>query len=73
MKNNNYKGSAKAKFKESQCDRSPLCPVAKTCPTGAVKKIKQGFLSIRVDYDPASCIGCGRCVKACPHGAFAVR
>ena len=73
MKNNNYKGSGKAKFKESQCDRSPFCPVTKVCPTGAVKKIKESFLSIRIGYEPASCIGCGRCVKACPHGAFAVK
>lgn len=73
MKNNNYKGAGKARFKESQCDRSPFCPVVKSCPAGAVQKIKNGFLSIKIQYDPAGCTGCGCCVKACPHGAFSVR
>lgn len=63
----------KARFIESKCDRSPLCPVAKVCPTGAVTKVKQGFLKIQVSYDAAKCIGCGKCVKYCPHGAFAMK
>ena len=73
MKNNNYKGSKKAVFKEAQCDRSPFCPVVKSCPTEAITKKKLGFMSIQVLYDSAKCIGCGNCVKACPHSAFAVR
>lgn len=63
----------KAVFKESKCDRSPFCPVTKVCPTGAAIKIKEGFLKIRVSYDPEKCIGCGKCIKVCPHAAFAMK
>lgn len=73
MKNNKYKNSGKAVFKETKCDKSPFCPVTKACPTGAVSRIKLGFLKIDVAYDAAKCIGCGQCVKACPHAAFSMK
>lgn len=63
----------KAKFNEAKCDRSPLCPVVRVCPTGAVTKIKEGFLKIRVSYDASKCVGCGKCTQVCPHTAFAVK
>ena len=63
----------KAVFKESKCDRSPFCPVTRVCPTGAVTRIKEGFFKIRISYDAAKCIGCGKCTKVCPHKAFAMK
>ncbi len=73
MKNNNYKNSRKAIFKESRCDKSPFCPVVKTCKAGAVNKVKLGFMKIQIHYDPSKCVGCGQCVSACPHGAFGLK
>jgi len=73
MKNNNYRNTGKAMFKVAKCDKSPFCPVAKSCPTDAVSKIKQGFLKIDIAYDAAKCIGCGQCVRVCPHAAFAMK
>lgn len=73
MKNSNYKNFGKAKFKETLCDKSPFCPVTKACPTNAVTRIKQGFLKIDIAYDSAKCIGCGQCIKVCPHAAFALK
>lgn len=73
MKNNNYKNSGKAKFREERCDKSPFCPVARVCKAGAVSRIKLGFMKIDIDYDPAKCVGCGQCVSACPHGAFSMK
>jgi len=35
------------------------------CPTGAMHRDKDGL----VVHDDARCIGCGRCVNACPYGA----
>jgi Fe-S-cluster-containing dehydrogenase component len=73
MKNNNYKNSGKAIFKEAKCDKSHFCPVTKACPTNAVTRIKQGFMKIDIAYDAAKCIGCGNCIKSCPHAAFAMK
>ncbi|MBP6491618.1 MAG: 4Fe-4S binding protein [Clostridia bacterium] len=63
----------KAKFSESKCDRSPLCPVSRVCPTGAVTRVKEGFLKIRISYDESKCVGCGKCAKICPHAAFSLK
>ncbi|MDA8235683.1 MAG: 4Fe-4S dicluster domain-containing protein [Clostridia bacterium] len=45
-----------------QCDKPPCVPV---CPVQATKKRDDKV----VDIDYTKCIGCGRCVKACPYGA----
>ena len=61
------------KYNESKCDQSPFCPVARVCPTGAVTRIKVGFLKSRISYDASKCIGCGKCTRVCPHAAFAMK
>ena len=47
----------------NQCS-DPAC--VKACPTGAHFKRKEDGLVL---IDPAKCIGCGACFKACPYGA----
>ena len=38
------------------------------CPTGAMRRDEQGL----VIHEDARCIGCGRCVNACPYGAVSL-
>ena len=46
----------------NQCDEPPcILP----CPTGATYKREDGVVMVNRDV----CIGCGRCVGACPYGA----
>ncbi|HEY6004436.1 MAG TPA: 4Fe-4S dicluster domain-containing protein [Anaeromyxobacter sp.] len=45
-----------------QCDRPPC---TKVCPAGATEKNADGVVVI--DYE--ECIGCRKCVAACPYGA----
>lgn len=44
-------------------------PCTLKCPTHA---LRVEFGKASVSYDPASCIGCGYCVAACPRGAIAL-
>jgi tetrathionate reductase subunit B len=46
----------------NQCDNPPCVPV---CPTGATIQREDGAVTI----NEADCIGCGRCVAACPYDA----
>lgn len=41
-------------------------PCAAACPTGAIRKRRDGL----VEVEEARCIGCGACVEACPFGAI---
>jgi Fe-S-cluster-containing dehydrogenase component len=45
-----------------QCS-DPVCMIG--CPTGAITRPLGG---IEVTIDPATCIGCGNCVRRCPWG-----
>lgn len=63
----------KAVLTRSKCDHSPFCPVKRVCPVQAITQ-KKGFL--KADYpeiDPAKCVGCGKCVSVCPHGAVVMK
>jgi tetrathionate reductase subunit B len=46
----------------NQCQNPPCVPV---CPAKATQKDKGGIVTIH----SIKCIGCGRCVKACPYNA----
>lgn len=60
----------KAVIDKAKCDRSPFCPVKRSCPVNAVKQNVKGFFRAdapEVDHD--ACIGCGKCISYCPMGA----
>ena len=46
-----------------QCDDAPCAAV---CPVGAIKRTDNSFWTV----DEKSCIGCGKCVEACPFDAM---
>lgn len=45
-----------------QCDNPPCVPV---CPVDATRKNEKGVTVV----DQDKCVGCGRCIEACPYGA----
>lgn len=47
----------------NHCER-PGCMSA--CDKGAISKREDGFVII----DPTKCVGCGKCIKACPYDAI---
>ena len=51
----------------TRCDRDGGCLSAASCPTACLTRRASGELSL----DHGACIGCGRCVGACPCGAVA--
>ena len=55
----NYSGAC------NHCE-NPGCMAV--CPTGAMHRDSEGM----VVHDDARCIGCGRCVNACPYGAVSL-
>lgn len=55
---------------QNKCDKSPFCPVKRVCPVNAVTK--QGFFG-SVEIDSTKCIGCGKCIQYCPHGAVKMK
>lgn len=63
----------KAKVNPAACDRSPFCPVVRVCPVGAVSMSGGFFNRSAPVVDPDKCIGCGKCVTVCPHGAVTMK
>jgi anaerobic carbon-monoxide dehydrogenase iron sulfur subunit len=47
------------------CRACPQAPCASVCPTQALTQREGGG----VEFDAEHCIGCGKCVDACPFGA----
>lgn len=58
-------GQRVPRFNAEKCRSCKVCQAEKTCPMSAVE-VKNGTPVIHTD----SCINCGRCVAACPFGAF---
>lgn len=49
------------------CDNSPFCGAKRYCPVSA---IKYDFNIKSIIIDDEKCIGCAKCVRACPHNAL---
>ncbi|MGE5708508.1 MAG: 4Fe-4S binding protein [Bacteroidota bacterium] len=67
--------SKKAWIDPSHCDNLPGCAAMRMCPAKAIKREGGGILGLggKQVIDEAKCTGCGVCVRACPHGAIALR
>lgn len=69
--------SKKAQVDKERCDRSPLCPAARTCQVQAIQpafdyKPEPGLFS-PYQVIESKCTGCGQCVLACPRRAIFLR
>ena len=60
----------KANINQNQCDKSPFCGAKRVCPVGAIGVVKGKLFSAKIEIDKEKCIGCSKCVMACPHGAI---
>ena len=60
----------KAKLNKDSCDNSPFCGAKGVCNVGAIEFKKTGIFSGNIAIDEEKCIGCGKCVVACPHKAI---
>lgn len=56
-----------AKIHSHLCDRSPMCPAARSCPIGAITQEKFGAAS---KVDEKKCLGCEKCLRFCPAQAI---
>ncbi|MGB7605246.1 MAG: 4Fe-4S binding protein [Lutisporaceae bacterium] len=63
----------KAILSESRCDKSPFCGAKAVCPVGAIKFIREGLFSGKIEIDKEKCIGCSKCVAYCPHNAISMK
>jgi NAD-dependent dihydropyrimidine dehydrogenase PreA subunit len=53
------------------CTKDMVCVMG--CPTSAISPNhfdSDAGIATQVFIDPDACIGCGRCVSACPHNAI---
>jgi len=56
----------KAIIIKERCPQDHPCPALPKCPTDAI--LQKGYNAPEVIEE--KCIGCGKCVKICPTGAF---
>lgn len=52
----------------STCRQCADAPCLAVCPVTAIRRMKDPTKRVVVDHD--QCIGCGKCVDACPFGAM---
>ena len=57
---------SKVTIDKTKCPQDHVCPSMSICPVNAIKQ--EGYLAPTIDKD--KCIGCMKCVKFCPKGAF---
>lgn len=63
----------KAVLNEASCDKSPFCGAKRACPVNAISFVKEGIFNGKIEIDKEKCIGCGKCVNYCPHGAISMK
>lgn len=63
----------KAKLNEARCDQAPYCGARRVCPVGAIEFTREGFFSGKITINQEKCIGCSKCIMACPHNAIAMK
>lgn len=63
----------KATVNDRSCDKSPFCGAKRVCPTDAIKFVKEGLFSGKIEIDHEKCIGCSKCIAACPHNAISMK
>lgn len=63
----------KATINQNICDRSPYCAAARSCPVNAIQISMGSDYKTKIIVDEGSCVGCSRCVLACPHGAIEIK
>ncbi len=57
----------KAVIDPEMCDGAPTCIVKRVCPKKAV--FQKGIFGGVAEVNEEKCIGCGLCIKYCPHKA----
>lgn len=62
----------KVRLDKARCDSKPFCPAKGMCPEGAIEFKRTGFIFGDIVINDRKCIGCGRCVSVCPHGALSI-
>ncbi|BEP29659.1 4Fe-4S dicluster domain-containing protein [Helicovermis profundi] len=68
------KSVKKAIIDSNICDRFIFCPVKRACPVKAITQQKVSFFKANVPViDADACIGCGKCIPVCPHGAVKMK
>lgn len=60
----------KIKLIESKCDSSIFCGAKRVCPVSAIEFKKSGLFTGTIVINEDKCIGCGKCISACPHNAL---
>jgi len=58
---------------KDRCDSSIFCAASRSCPKGAIKRIRKGLFNVEISVDEDLCAGCGICVNYCPHGAIEMK
>lgn len=63
----------KAVMTVNKCDHSPFCASKRVCPVKAITQKTSLFGAEVPVIDAEKCIGCGKCVNVCPHGAIKMK
>lgn len=63
----------KAVISNDKCDHSPFCASKRICPVQAITQKTSLFRAEVPVINADACIGCGKCVRVCPHKAIQMK